>query len=92
MAFFLKSYLKKKWYEEGWQASDVDIFVTEYSILEDFKAKFGWYEMKEIQIDNSSTYSSMNGVTDVLEIYGDRENKLQILWLIKLLLRNTCKL
>lgn len=78
-SFFLKFLLEKKnGMKEGWQASDVDIFVTEYSILEDFKAKFGWYEMKEIQIDYCSTYSSMNGVTDVLEIYGDRGNKLQI--------------
>lgn len=78
-SFFLKFLLEKKnGFKEGWQASDVDIFVTEYSILEDFKAKFGWYEMKEIQIDYCSTYSSMNGVTDVLEIYGDRGNKLQI--------------
>jgi len=78
-SFFLKFLLEKKnGFKEGWQASDVDIFVTEYSILEDFKAKFGWYEMKEIQIDYCSTYSSMNGVTNVLEIYGDRGNKLQI--------------
>ena len=78
-SFFLKFLLEKKnGMKEGWQASDVDIFVTEYSILEDFKAKFGWYEMKEIQIDYCSTYSSMNGVTDVLAIYGDRGNKLQI--------------
>lgn len=78
-SFFLKFLLEKKnGMKEGWQASDVDIFVTEYSILEDFKAKFSWYEMKEIQIDYCSTYSSMNGVTNVLEIYGDRGNKLQI--------------
>lgn len=78
-SFFLKFLLEKKnGMKEGWQASDVDIFVTEYSILEDFKAKFSCYEMKEIQIDYCSTYSSMNGVTNVLEIYGDRGNKLQI--------------
>ena len=79
-SFFLKFLLEKKnGKKEGWQPSDVDIFVTEYSILEDFKAKFGWYEMKEIQIDYCSTYHSMNGVTDVLEIYGDRDNTLQII-------------
>jgi len=78
-SFFLKFLLENKnGMKEGWQPSDVDIFVTEYSILEDFKAKFGWYEMKEIQIDYCSTYSSMNGVTNVLEIYGDRGNMLQI--------------
>ena len=78
-SFFLKFLLEKKnGVEEEWEASDIDIFVTDYSILEMFKEKFSWNPMREFQTKNNSIYSTMSGVTDVLEIDGDDGKKLQI--------------
>ena len=78
-SFFLKFLLEKKnGFEEEWEASDIDIFVTDYSILEMFKEKFSWNTMREFQTKNNSIYSTMSGVTDVLEIDGDDGKKLQI--------------
>jgi len=78
-SFFLKFLLEKKnGVKEEWEASDIDIFVTDYSILEMFKEKFSWNPMREFQTKNNSIYSTMSGVTNVLEIDGDDGKKLQI--------------
>lgn len=78
-SFFLKFLLEKKnGVEEEWEASDIDIFVTDYSILKMFEEKFSWYPMREFQTKNNSIYSTMSGVTDVLEIDGNDGKKLQI--------------
>ena len=75
-SFVLKYLLEKKnGIKEDWEASDIDFFVTDYSVLKKFYDKFSWYSMTLFTIDDNMEYSSMNGISHVLEIYGDNNNR-----------------
>lgn len=75
-SFVLKYLLEKKnGIKEDWKASDIDFFVTDYSILKKFYDKFSWYPMTLFTIDDNTEYSTMNGISHVLEIYGDNNNR-----------------